>query len=354
MKTSTPRDNIHMSWRTLDGFNKAINCFISPREPGKTTASWYGKIWRRYKKYGLPWIYLVRQSVEITEALIESIRGNITKFANNVPEFEYNKGAFKDGIVDVKIEGKIFFRIVSLSIPLRRIKLAVLQNLDGVFADEYIIDPRTGEKYQPNEGFKIKEAYTTWRREAKGVLKFYFSANFYSLYNPLFVELGVNVAELKKGEVWTNDLIAVEWVVLTPELRAKLLKENPLYQFDEDYNNYALEGGAINDKHIKLGELPQNFSLKFIFKAQGRYIGVFKNNIYSEDSDRFFCKFITDFSKYRTIYCYEFEELIERAIVMSLDERLRLQKFKEAFRERKIAFENVNVYYFIEEIYKNI
>lgn len=345
---------IYFNWRRLDGYPQPFKFAGGPREPGKTTASWSGKIWPRYLKYKKPWIYLVRQSVEITEALIESIRGNITKFYDNVGEFSYNKGSFKDGIVDIKIEGKIFVRIVSLSIALRRIKLAVLPDLDGVFADEYIIDPRTKEKYQPNEGFKIKEAYTTWRREANGILRFYFSANFYSLYNPLFVELGVNVGELRKGEVWTNDLIAVEWVVLTPELREKLLRENPLYKFDEEYNNYALEGGAINDRNIKLGVLPQNFSLRFIFKAQNRYIGVYKNNIYNENEDKFFCRFITDFSKNRTIYCYEFEELVERAVVMSLDERMRLQKFKDAFRNRKIAFEDINVYYFIEEIYKNI
>ena len=345
---------IYFNWRRLDGYPQPFKFAGGPREPGKTTASWAGKIWPRYLKYRMPWIYLVRQSVEITEALIESLRGNITKFYDDVPEFQYNKGSFKEGIVDIKVNGDIFIRIVSLSLPLRRIKLAVLQNLDGVFADEYIIDPRSGEKYQPNEGFKIKEAYTTWRREANGVLKMYFSANFYSLYNPLFVELGVDVSKLRKGEVWTNELIAVEWVVLTPQLRAKLLAENPLYQFDEDYNNYALEGQAINDQNIKLGELPQNFSLRFIFKAQNKFIGVFKANEYSENGDKFFCKFIKDFSKYRTIYCYEFEELIERAVVMSLDERIKLQKFKEAFRQREIAFEDVNCYYFCEEIYKNI
>ena len=182
----------------------------------------------------------------------------------------------------------------------------------------------------------------------------YFSANFYSLYNPLFIELGVDVSALRKGEVWTNDIIAVEWVVLTPELRAKLLKENPLYKFDEDYNNYALEGGAINDRNIKLGVLPQNYSLRFIFRANNKYIGVFRNNVYSENSDRFFCKFIIDFSKYRKIYCYEFEELVERSVLMSIDERIRLQRFKDAFRNRLIAFEDINVYYFCEEIYKNI
>lgn len=345
---------IYFNWRRLDGYPQPIKFAGGPREPGKTTSSWAGKIWPRYKKYHKPWIYLVRQSVEITEALIESIRGNITKFYDDVPEFTYNKGSFKDGITDVKINGEIFFRIVSLSLPLRRIKLAVLQGLDGVFADEYIIDPRSGEKYQPNEGFKIKEAYTTWRREANGVLKMYFSANFYSLFNPLFVELGVDVSALRKGQVWTNDIIAIEWVVLTPELRAKLLKENPLYKFDEDYNNYALEGGALNDRNIKLGILPQNYSLRFIFKAQNRYIGVYRNNVYTENSDRFFCKFIKDFSKYRKIYCYEFEELVERSVLMSLDERIRLQRFKDAFRNRLIAFEDINVYYFCEEIYKNI
>lgn len=345
---------IYFNWRRLDGYPQPFKFALGPREPGKTTASWVGKIYSRYLKYHRPWIYLVRQAVEITEASIESIRGYITKFFDDVPEFSYTKGTFKEGIVDIKINGEIFVRFVSLNLPLRRIKLAVLQNLDGVFCDEYIIDSRSGEKYIPNEGFKIKEAYTTWRREAQGILNFYFVANPYSLYNPLFVELGVNVSELKKGQVWTNDLIAVEWVELHPKLREKLLRENPLYKFDEDYNDYALEGQAMNDKNINLGELPQNFSLRFIFKAQGKYIGVFKNNEYTETGNRFFCKFISDFSKYRTIYCYEFEELIERAVVMSLDERMKLQKFKEAFRERKIAFENINCYYFCEEIYKNI
>jgi len=345
---------IYFNWRRLDGYPQPFKFAVGPREPGKTTSSWAGKIYPRFLKYHKPWIYFVRQAVEITEASIESIRGTIAKFYEDVPEFQYNKGTFKEGIVDIKINGEIFIRIVSLSIPLRRIKLAVLQNLDGVFFDEYIIDKRSGEKYIANEGFKIKEAYTTWRREANGILNMYFAGNPYSLHNPLFIELGVNVAELKKGEVWTNDLIAVEWVVLSPELREKLLRENPFYKFDEDYNTYALEGEAINDRNIMIEELPQNYSLRFIFKAQNKYIGVFKNNVYTESGNRFFCKFITDFSKYRTIYCYEFEELVERAVVMSLDERIRLQKFKEAFRERKVAFEDINCYYYCEEIYKNI
>lgn len=347
-------NEIYFTWRRLDGYPQPFKFALGAREPGKTTASWYGKIWTRFKKYKKPWIYLVRQAVEISEAAIESIRGIITKFDDNVPEFTYTKGSFKEGIVDVKVNGMLFIRIVSLNIPLRRIKLAIVQNLDGVFCDEYIIDPKTGEKYIPNEGFKIKEAYTTWRREANGTLKFYFVANPYSLFCPLFVELGVKTDELKAGEVWTNDLIAIERVVLHPKLREKLLKENPLYKFDEEYSDYAVEGNAKRDENIKLGTLPQNFSLRFIFKVDSKYIGVFRNGDYASEQDKFYCKFITDFSKYRTIYCYDFGDLIERAVVMSIDERIKLAKFKDAIRERKIAFEDINCYYFVMEIYKNI
>ena len=51
MKTIIPRDNIHMSWRVIDGFNKAINIFISPREPGKTDTTWWEKIYSNWLNY---------------------------------------------------------------------------------------------------------------------------------------------------------------------------------------------------------------------------------------------------------------------------------------------------------------
>ena len=189
-----------MSWRTIDGYNKAINCFISCREPGKTDSSWWEKIYSGWIKNKWPWTYLVRHVVEITEAMIQDIEDTLNKWSVEPIELQYNKGAFKDGIVDVKIDGELFFRVVALSIPLRRIKLAKIPNIAGIFMDEYIIDPRSGEKYLPNEYFKIKELYSTYRRSypGKGMLKMYFCGNPYSLFNPLFVGLGVDVASLRK------------------------------------------------------------------------------------------------------------------------------------------------------------
>lgn len=348
-------DGLHYNYTKIDGYNKPFNFIMSSRELGKTAMLWC-KCYKKWKVDKKPYIYMTRKSVEITETLITSIQDSIiNKFFDDNVEFKFNKGSFKDGITDVKINGEIFFRIVSLSIDLRRIKLAVLKNVAGAFMDEYIIDPRTNESYTCNEAFKLKEAYTTWRREASGILKFYFLANPYSLYNPLFVDWKVDVSRLRKDEFYTGDTYVIHWPSLPLPLREKLLKVNPLYEFDEDYSGYALEGQAINDRNIKVNSfLPHNYSLRFVFKHNNRYIGVYRNNNWNEGEDKFYCQFETSISAKRTIYCFEFSELVDRSIVMSLDERQKLQRFKESFRKREIAFADINCYYFIEEIYKNI
>ena len=356
MKTKIPRDNIHWSWRPIDGYNKPFNFVMSPREPGKTDSTWWEKIYCDWYVTKRPWMYLVRQSVEITEAMIQDIEDIMNKWSIDEVKFKYTKGNFKDGIVDVKIGDELFFRVVSLSIPLRRLKLAKIPNIGGVYMDEYIIDPRSGEKYQPNEAFKIKEAYTTWRRsyEGKGFLKCYFTANPYSLFNPLFVDWDVDIGKLRKGQTYVGDMFLIHWGVLNPKLREYLLEKNPLYQFDEEYNQYALEGTAVNDANIRIGELPQNYSLQFVLRYQKKNIGIFKNKYIESMSDQYFCQFIDEISAKRSIYCFDFADMMERTILLSLDEREKLQRFKEGIRKRLVVFKDINVYYFIEEIYKNI
>lgn len=358
-----------MSWRTIDGFNKSINIFISPREPGKTDTTWWEKIYSNWYEDKKPWGYLVRQVVEITEAMIQDIENIINKWAIDPVELKYTKGSLKDGIVDIKIKDELFIRIIALSLPLRRIKLAKIPNIAGIFMDEYIIDPKSGEKYLKNEYFKIKELYTTYRREfqGNGMMKMYFCGNPYSLFSPLFVGLGVEVAKLKKdvykevnGEyklshnIYVGDEYAIEWGVLHPLLKKQLLEKNPFYKFDEEYSDYALEGMAVNDRNIKLGKLPRNFFLAFVLKMAGKYIGVFQNNYVNDLEDKFFCKFLDEVSARRTIYCFEFEEMVERSILMSIDERMKLQRFKNSIRKRDVSFEDINVYYYVEEIYKNL
>ena len=385
MKSKYPRDNIHMSWRSIDGFNKSMNFFISPREPGKTDTTWWEKIYSQWLFNKKPWGYLVRQVVEITEPTILDIQDILNKWSPEPVEFKYNKGNFKDGMVDIKIGDELFIRIVALSITLKRLKSAKIPNIGGIFFDEYIINPKSGEKYLPDEFFKIKEVYTTWRREfqGEGFLKLYVAGNPYSLFNPLFVGLGVDIAQLRKDiyepvsdeeieyrmpdgitfkekiykckhNIYVGHTYAIEWGVLHPVLKQWLIEKNPFYQFDEEYNQYALEGTAINDRNIKLDRLPKNFYLEFVLRVQGKNIGIFKNNYVEDLQDNYFCKFLDEVSARRTIYCFDFDDMMDRTILMSINERGKLQRFKESIRKRLVSFEDVNVYYYIEEVYKNI
>lgn len=347
-------DNIHYSFREIDGYNKAFNFVISPRELGKTTTMWLKKIYLPWKVDKKPWIYLVRNSVEISEALIDSIADTIlNKFTDDGVVLEYKTTTFEKGIVDVKIKGELFFRIVALSIKMRRIKLATLKNIKGVFMDEYVINPQMNERYIPKEAEKIKEAYTTWRGECDGLLKFYIVGNPYSLFNPLYVDWNVDVNKLKVGEFYIGKTFIIHYPALSPELYAWLLKQNPLYTYDDYYKQYALDGKATNDSNIRLGNQPKNFSLRFVFRFNRKILGIFSANDYNEDT-KFYVEEISEFSASRVSYCFDFEELVERTIVVSLDERLKFQRFKEAFRKRLVVFHDINCYYYIEEIYKQL
>ena len=369
-------DNLHYDFRAIDGYNKPFNFIASPRELGKTSMMWMKKIYLPWKNNHKPWIYLVRQSVEITSALIDSINDTtINKFTDDNVEFWYKTGAFKDGIVDVFIvnhckatiketdengeeksseieynENILFFRIVSLSIQLRRIKLAVLKNIAGVFMDEYIINPKLQEKYLPDEAMKIKEAYTTWRREADGVLKFYIVGNPYTLFNPLFVDWDVDVGALKIGNFYVGNTYVIHFAPLSDVLIEYLKSVNPLFDVDHVYAQYALYGKAINDQYIRLGTRPKNYFLQYVFFYKDKYLGIFQNRMY-DMNNKYFIEFVDEVSARRTIFCVELDDLVERAVVLSLEERNRLNYFKDAFRSRKVVFKDINCYYFFKEIY---
>lgn len=349
-------DDIHYDFRNIDGYDKTWNFIMSPRDDGKTSMGWLKKIYWPWKKNHNPWIYLTRQVVEINDSMIQDISDTmINKFTDDNVTFKYNK-KFESGIVNVYVDDLLFFRIVSLSITLRRLKSAKVRNLAGVLMDEYIIDPRTDERYLNNEAFKIKEAYNTWRREAYNEkLKVYILANPYSLYNPLFMDWKVDVNKLKKDSFYVGSNFVIHWAILHPLLKKKLLEINPLYKDDEVYVSYALEGSAINDTNIKVRTLPDNFKLKYTFRVDGKYLGVFKNNILNIDADFvFFVKEVDVVSAKRVTFCYDFKELVDNTIIINGEDRLNLSMFKDGIRRNLVGYSNINMYYMIQEVYKNL
>ena len=348
-------DNLHYEFRGIDGYNKPYNFIVSPRELGKTSMFWLKKHYFLWKKDKKPLIYTVRQTVEITEALLDSILDPIiNKFTDDNIKFEYATSNFRDGVVDIRIKGELFFRIISLGIKLRRLKSTLVKNVRCAMMDEYIIDPRSQESYLPSEAFKIKEAYTTWARECDGIFKWYFLANPYSLYNPLFVDWKVQVNKLKIGEFYVGSNYVIHYAKLSEELKELILKRNPNYKFDVDYMQYALEGVAKNDKNIKIDSLPPNYSLKYVFSVMNEMIGVYQKNVVDDSGNKYHCMFLDEVSKKRVVYCFDFGDLMERFIILSKDERFKLERFKDALRRRQVSFENINCYYLIEEVYQRI
>lgn len=222
--------------------------------------------------------------------------------------------------------------------------------------DEYICNPRLQEKYVKGEALKIKELYNTLQRFAykpRG-LKMYFCGNPYSKYNPLMVDLGVDTNKMKQGARIVGGNYIVECYDMKPELREMILKNNPLYEFDDVYREYAFNGQYINDTHIRVEQMPNHYYLKFVFNMGGTYLGIFKNDYVVDMTDKYYVKKIKFSDVRKSSYCFDFDDLVSGSILMSGEERQLFSHFKSAVRNRTIAFESVDCYYLIEEIYKQL
>lgn len=351
------RDKIHYTTRRIDGYNLPFNFIISPREAGKSTAVWLDKVYKAFKERGQTSLVLRRKVVHITKSYIDDIAKIINKFTDDNVSFQYNASSIKDGIVDVYINDKLFIRIVALSIDVTAVKSQVLLNLAFIIIDEFICNQRFGEKYIKDECSKFLEIYNTFQRESEN-LKCYFMGNPYSLYNPYFIYFNVPTCKLKKGAIVTdNKSYVVECYQLMEELKEYILNKNPLYQFDNSYTQYAFDGSNVNDQNIIVfDERPINFSLNIIFKVQNKYIAVWKNNRYYFEDIKYYCDFISveKVSKRRDIFAFELEELVERVVILSRDEKMKFQKFKDSIRRREVAFNTIECYYMVEEVYFNL
>jgi len=348
------RDNIHFSFQEIDGYNRSINFVNSPREPGKTTAMILDKVYSKFKKSHMRSVALLRNACDASESLIQSYEDIINKFTDDNIKITYSKKDIgKASIFDTFINNQIFIRFIAYSAPIVRIKKTLLTNLNLIFMDEYVCNPKFGEKYAKGECEKFKEIYNTYRRE-NHALKAYFIGNIYSKYNPYFVGFGIDTNALKMGTIWTNEICAVQFADLHPLLREKLLKENPLYKFDDSYTDYALNGISANDEKIRLAKLPSNYFLKFVFHFEEKYIGIFQNNYLEAKEDKYFVKFIDDVSARRVIYTFDFDNLINKTELLDPKDRQRFNLFKIAIRKRLVEFSEVACYYYVEEIYNYI
>ena len=266
--------------------------------------------------------------------------------------FVASLAAYAFTFINFKHRNTLFAIIIALSVTIARIKSLVLRNVKYFFFDEFIVNPEFKEKYLPNEAGRFKELYNTFYREATEPIKCFFLGNPYSHYNPYFTWLNVDTKSLYAGCIIAKDNYVVWLHQLSDKLKEWILSRNPLYEFDDSYRKYGFEGVPICDENIKLGDLPNNYYLRFLFRIEGKYIGVYKNYLYNDGEDKYWVGFISNFGKNRNVYCFEFSDLVNGCALISREDRNKFSNFRLAIQKRCILFEKIECYYLIEEIYK--
>lgn len=348
-------DNIHFSLNTILGYNLPFNFIISEREAGKSTAVW-NWLYNNFETKGLTAVVVRRKVVHITKSYIDDISRVINKFRDKKVSFTYSLSTLKDGIVDIYVDDKLFFRVIGLSADITIFKSGMVNDIHAIVFDEFICNRKFGEKYLKDEATKFLEVYNTFRREAIN-LRCIFLGNPYSLFNPYFVYFNVRTSLLKRGAIITDKKsYVVQCYEITQELREKILKENPLYQFDNAYTRYAFYGNNVADDNIVIKPFPNNFSMFFVFGVEGNYLACYRNNDYFNEDYTFYVRVIDkkDISRRRDIYVFDLNDLVDRTILLSRDEYYKFSRLKSAVRNRTIAFESIECYYMFEEIYNNL
>ena len=362
--------HLHFRWNHALSHHKVWNFAIGERESGKSVDSWF-LIWNAYHYHNRPSIVLRRRTADITSAYIDDTANVLNKFLEQPIQLLYMKGDIKQGIVDVKLgeAGKYynyndikqlptFFRIISLSTPMSRIKSLMLKDVKYIFDDEFICNLRAGEKYlTADEFFLIKEIYTTYNREASTPIRIIAAGNPYSVYTPLFMGLNVDTSKLKPGSFIVGPNYVIDCFQVPPELKEQILAANPMYEFDDSYRRYAFSGEAINDQNIRIQKTePKGFKLQVVFKMGKDFISVHRGQ--AKDYKFWVCKhdssWLSKVGKRRKIIVFNFGDMIEGTIKFSPEMLGSIIAIKGAMERREITFNCIDAQYMLEDVYAMI
>lgn len=353
------RDNIHLDGRRLDSYNKPFNFFITERETGKSTWA-YNKMYKTFVHHHRPSILIRRQIADITEIWINDVGDTINQFLEKPIELDFKKGNIKDGVVDVRIKGRIdvFFRVIALSNPKSRIKSLVLEDPAYMIFDEYILDTSSGEKWLKGEASKFQDLYKTFSRHAikhGHQLKCYFLGNPYSVYSPYFTWLDVDLLSVKPGSFIVGKSYVIDCQHLKPELREFLIKKDPLYQFDNSFTKY-LFGNAINDIRFPIiDKKPEGYKLKYIYRVNHRQLGIWHQDLKRDkpgyDCGKYWINILDKYSGSKDIFAVDFDNLVEGTRIVTTDMHASTWRLRDAIGQRDVTYQSIECGYLIEAIF---
>ena len=368
------RDNIHFSWNKALSYDKIWNFATTSREAGKSTATAL-MIFNAFIREGRPSVIVKRRIADMTATFIEDFAKTINEWIPEEKQIQlvYMKGDLKSGIIDVKMcsidesptyaqikKMPVFIRVVALSSASGRVKSSILEKVKYMFFDEFICNiTGNNEKYLKNEAFIFNEQYSTYNRHTTKYglppIKVLMAGNPYSFYNPYFEYYEVPTSKLKPGAFIVGPNYVVDCWQPCEELKEKILKANPNYQFSI-YAEYAVAGNAIHDKNIRIQKFePKGFKLKYVFKIGDKYISLHKGK--ADDYIWWCCQhdntWINKMGK-RKIVVFNFQDMVDGSSMLGGAERVELYPLKEAMRNRTITFNCIGAFYNLQEIYSAI
>lgn len=346
-------DGTYWTKRRIDGYQRPINIIIGPREPGKST-SLMSAMWKECCK-GLTGGYITRNKNKINETLVNAIRSPIQKFYS-VPPLHLQGGGEGTGNANILCNGWPVIRAIALGMSTDDIKRTVIPDVSFLLFDEAILDLNKGDRYLPGEADKFKELYTTLVRE-KPNLKVYMLGNVYSMYNPYFLDFGIDGSKIKPGEIFCTDKVAVERITVSEKLKTKLEESNPYYYMDEKYRSFALEGEAKNDSSIELVRVrPRNATTKFVLRLLGKDLAVCRLSdslLSNQDGEPVFWVGYSKTEK-KTAIAYDVKELVTGTRLANPNDKFLTGYFRTCFEQRRVVYQDLACYYLIEEIYKSL
>lgn len=365
------RDNIHLNIQKIDSYNKTDNYIITTRGMGKSSALW-AKAYNEYKQ-GLVPIIMKNRPVEITKSWISDIEDTLNLFRkpSQYCKLRTVRGSdLKGGVVDIEIhepnkDPQRMFRVIAISIDVKRFKSMCIANVGNIYVDEFLPDVDHGEKWLPGYSWRADTLYTTLARfkyqVQKKTLKRYWFGNPYSRYiPPIFERYGVDTFSLQAGEFLVGKDYIIDMETPCEELQKLLEKENPLLlnSINQEWNKFMKGEFYTDERYIIEKEQPKGFSLRWVFKFASHNILIFANSGEIVDSAMncdlsFWCKLDDNWKGDRkSVFCFDFGNLVDGAQMMMTSDRLPLYTLKYSMGKRKVSFADVNVASMMEEIYK--
>lgn len=350
-------DAKHFNFSAIDGYAKPFNFVVSPRRDGKSTAM----ILKAYKAYAQNKdcsIYLRRDKNDITDIYIQSLAGVLAKFGKP-HEFRYKKTGKDEGFMKIYLGEETerpFLVLIALNQEKANFKSLFFPNVRYMVMDEFIIDVRQGEKYSDDEAGKFKELYETCNREAERPIQCYFLGNPYSLWNPYFVEFGVDPQKLPVGKYQVGKTWVAVRHVLNPALVEDIKKNNPLFdQFEGDaWAKYAIEGEAVNDSNVRLIDKPVDYAMETSIIVEGRFYAIWRYVGFGYPDPMYYVSREDKIGKRREIYAFDFKDLIAHSRLYSKEDKFYLSRFKRAIQRRSVGYQSLECAYTIEGLFASI